>query len=245
MPAGNPHKHRYKHGKQEEILSFEEINSRVAKTKLNEEQEAFFWLLYYCGVRKSEAYERTVEDCKITETHLIIDFPHFEFVNGKIIKVDGRKKRGAAVPPLEIPVYLIGVEKILGCVKLANRKKARFKNIYLYLPTGKTKTTKKGNVVEIKKRTKIRHRAKWVFPHIQSTEAWSIVKKILGFKYYPHFLRLNRLSEIGSDPEASLLTLKSFSGIKTLQQLETYLGVSKKEQKKAVRFMEEMQKTDV
>ncbi len=81
-------------------------------------------------------------------------------------------------------------------------------------------------------------RARWLFPHIQSVTAWKIVKRVLGEKYYPHFLRLNRLSEIGSDPTANLVRLKSYSGIKSIQALEFYLGTSRKEQDAALSWME-------
>jgi hypothetical protein len=73
-----------------------------------------------------------------------------------------------------------------------------------------------------------------LFPHIQSATAWRIVKAVLGEEYYPHFLRVNKLTEIGSDPEASLVRLKSYSGIRSIKALETYLGVSSKEQEAAL-----------
>ena len=55
----------YKHGKQKEIIGFSKIKMFISKAKLPMESEAFFWILYYCGCRKSEAYERAVEDLQL------------------------------------------------------------------------------------------------------------------------------------------------------------------------------------
>jgi hypothetical protein len=81
-------------------------------------------------------------------------------------------------------------------------------------------------------------RDQWLFPNIQSATAWRIVKAVLGAGFYPHFLRLNRLTEIGSDPEANIVRLKSYSGIKSIKALESYLGTSKEEQEAALSWME-------
>lgn len=204
-------------------MSFEEVKQKVLEAKLQPNDEAFFWLLYWCGPRKSEAYERVAEDFEITDTHLIVDF--------------GQRKKGSAkTDPPEIPVGWYGVNKIVEAVEKTQKRKARTKNVYVYEPTGETKVTKKGHVVPVKKRTAIKKKGRWVFPQIQSTKAWEIVRKVLGEGYYPHFLRLNRLTIIGSDPSASLTRLKSFSGIKSVRSMEAYLGVSKKEQQKAMAF---------
>ena len=92
-------------------------------------------------------------------------------------------------------------------------------------------------VYQNKKRVRIVKEGKWVFPRIQSTKAWEIVQEVLGEGYYPHFLRLNRLTEIAQDPSASLTRLKSFSGIKSITALNSYLGTAKKEQQKAIEYM--------
>lgn len=214
------YEHRYKYGKQEEIIPFNKVKDAVIEAKLSNESEAYFWLLYYCCVRKSEGFERVKEDFKITEDFVIIDF-------GK------RKKGGAIVDPLDISLSWYGIDKI---VKQVEKARARHKTVFVSEPIGKTRTTPKGKVVTIKKRVGKRVKAKWVFPNIQSTKAWEIVKKVLGKKHYPHFLRLNGLSEIGSDPTASILRLKSVSGIKSITALNAYLGKSKEEQKKALEF---------
>ncbi|TRZ48409.1 MAG: hypothetical protein D4S01_10330 [Dehalococcoidia bacterium] len=198
----------YKYGKQE-LLPFQVVKSKVVQAILHWRDEAFFWLLYYCGVRKSEAYERVAVDFKITDSYLIIDFHQ-------------RKKRGAEVPPLELPHHWYGIDKIVKSVQYAAKSHPRQKAIYIY---------------ENKKRVRILKEGKGVFPHIQSTKAWEIVQEVLGEEYYPHFLRLNRLTELGSDPTASLTRLKSFSGIKSTTALNSYLGTAKKEQQKAIDFM--------
>ena len=205
------YEHRYKHGKQEELLSFQEFREKIETAHLNNEKAGFIWLLYYAGVRKSEAYERTASDCQVTAAHFIIDF-------GK------RKKGGAKVDPLSFPRSWPGIEILISLYERAAEKRARGKRIFY-----QENKQRKSKIVK----------ARWLFPHIQSVTAWQIVKKVLGKQYYPHFLRLNRLSEIGSDPTANLVRLKSYSGIKSIQALEFYLGKSKEEQDAALSWMEQ------
>ena len=38
-----------------------------------------------------------------------------------------------------------------------------------------------------------------LFPRIQSTKAWELVQEVFGEGYYPHFLRLNRITDIAQD----------------------------------------------
>ena len=206
-----PYEHRYKYGKQTELLELEEIISKVSrvKKKLTVEALAYFWLLFWCGVRKSEAYERTVQDCQVTEEFFVIDFHK-------------RKKGGAQVPPLELPLWFPGVKEICEQLLKARKRKASRKLM---------ERTHKGV------RSTSYERAVWLFPNVHKTWALEIVKKILGKKYYPHFLRLERISIISSDPQANIARIKSFTGIKTIPVIEQYLGTSKKEQKAAVDFM--------
>ena len=68
------YEHRYKHGKQERLISFQEFRERVNGSNLNSEKKGFIWLLYYSGCRKSEAYERVAHDCQVTDSHFILDF---------------------------------------------------------------------------------------------------------------------------------------------------------------------------
>lgn len=218
------YEHKYKYGKQIEVKSFDEIRELVSKADLSNEEEAFFWILYYCGVRKSEAYERIVEDVKITKNFCVIDFHQ-------------RKKGSAKVPPLEIPRKWVGIDLIEKQVEDMRARKPRPKNIFFVEATGETRITPKGVERPVNKRTKKRVKAKWVFPHIQDTKAWTIVKGVLGKEFYPHFLRLNRITEICTDPTASLTRIKSFSGIKSTRVIDGYLGTSKKEQQKAIAFI--------
>ncbi len=200
----------YKTGKKDNIIAFQEVKQKVIDANLSISEEAYFWLLYYCGVRKSEAYERIAEDFEINDTHLIVDFHQ-------------RKKNGKTVPPLELPLRWYGINKLVDAVKKAEDNTPRKKAVYVYVN---------------KKRTRQVRKERWVFPNIQSTKAWQIVQKVLGKGYYPHFLRLNRLTEIGRDPTASLTRLSSFSGIKSVTALNEYLGADKKEQQKAIEFMD-------
>lgn len=196
-------------GKKTEVLDFKLVKQKVIDANLPSRDEAFFWLLYYCGVRKSEAYERVATDFKVTEENLIVDFHQ-------------RKKRGAEVPPLELPLSWYGMDKLVKAVQAAANCKPRNKAVFTYID---------------KKRVRALQANRWVFPHIQSTRAWEIVQNVLGIGFYPHFLRLNRLTELASDPSSNLTRLKSFTGIKSTRVLDSYLGTSKKEQKKAIEYM--------
>jgi len=203
--------HRYKAGKQCEQLTFKEIQEKVAaaKPRMDLESLAYFWLLYQSGVRKSELYERTVEDCSVTETHFIIDFRQ-------------RKKGSAEVPALEFPLWFPGMKVICEQLWVAQKRRSSRKLI---------ERTVKGV------RSRERVKARWLFPHVHRTRAAEIVKEILGSRYYPHFLRLNRITELCSNKDVNISMIKSYTGIKTLRVIQGYIGTSKKEQKKAVDFM--------
>ena len=203
--------HKYKAGKQYEQLTFKEIQNKVAaaKPRMNRETLAYFWLLYYSGVRNSELYERTIEDCQVTETHFILN-------------VGQRKKGSALVPPLEFPLWFPGMDLVCEWLEKAREKKASRKLIEKIV---------KGI------RSTNRIKAKWLFPYIHKTHATTIVKDVLGPQYYPHFLRLNRITELCSDPQVNISMIKSYTGIKTLKVIQGYIGTSKKEQKAAVDFM--------
>jgi integrase len=218
MPKGVTYEHKYKSGKKEELIPFSEIMQKVRVAELPLAHEAFFWILYYTGVRKSEAYERVVDDFAISRNHVSIDFHQ-------------RKKGGAKVPPLKLPRKWYGVNRIVEVVQRIQERREK--------QQGKRPTRKTVYTYVEKKRTAIRMKDYWVFPRIQSTTAYNIVRKVLGDGWYPHFLRLNRLTTIGSDPSASLTRLKSWSGIKSVKTLQKYLGTSEREQDKAVEFVDE------
>lgn len=202
---------RYKHGKIQEALTFQQILDRVreAGKKVNTEQLSYFWLLYYSGVRKSELYERVCEDIQITEESFIIDFHQ-------------RKKHGAEVPPLAFPLQFPGINKAVDQWRKMSSRRGSLKLIERY---------------DHGERSTKRLRAHWMFPNIHRTSAATLIKTILGENYYPHFLRLNRITEMCSDPELNLSRLKSYTGIKSLDALQSYMGISKREQKAAIQFM--------
>ncbi len=69
---------------------------------------------------------------------------------------------------------------------------------------------------------------------IGSTTAWTIIKTILGSRYYPHFLRLNRITRMFDDETTTIPEAKSWTGIKTTTALDHYIGYSKRRMKKGV-----------
>ena len=209
------YEHKYKAGKKKKVIPLDIIKRKVEKAALVPEHLAYFWLLYWTGVRKSEGFERLVTDFEVTPDLLIVDFHK-------------RKKGGAEVDALEVPRSLFGVDLIVEWVeRIRKRDRVRVRKIYVY---------------QDKKRVAVKRKGVWVFPHIQSTTAWNIVKKVLGDGYYPHFLRLNRLTEVGSDPTGNITRMKSFSGIKSLKSIQAYMGTDRREQKAAFRFLENKQK---
>lgn len=202
---------KYKHGKQTQIMTFEEFILKIQKAMLYPEEEAYLWLLYFTGVRKSEGYERVADDVNVTSDKFIIDFHQ-------------RKKNGATVDPLDLPRKWPGVELLVEISEKARARKPVTKTIFYY---------------EMQERRSRVEKDHWLFPNIQSSGAWRLAKKVLGKEFYPHFFRLNRLTEIGTDETCNLVRMKSFSGIKTIRILEAYIGVSKKQQNQALDFMDQ------
>ena len=201
---------KYKQGKILELLSFQQIQEKVtaAKGRVNREALAYFWLLYYVGCRKSELYERTVRECQITETNFILEIT--------------RKKGSEQTPPIRLPLWFPGMNIVCEQLEKARSYKKKKKLIERY---------HKGERIT----TRIRDR--WLFPHVAARWAQIIIKEILGSQYYPHFLRLNRITELCSDKDVTISMIKSYTGIRSLKTIQKYIGTSKKEQKKAVDFM--------
>jgi len=202
----------YKEGKQTEQLEFSIIQEKVeaTKKKLTKEQLSYFWLLYYSGSRKSELYERTVGDCSISKDYFTLD-------------LGIRKKGSAQTEPLDFPLWFPGMDVVCQWLEKARSLKSSRKLLERW---------------NHQKRTTSRIKAKWLFPNIHRSTANNIVKKILGSEYYPHFLRLNRITELCSNPQANLTQIKSFSGIKSTRIIEeNYMGISKRQQRDAVNFI--------
>lgn len=170
----------YKQGKQTDTIELEDF-TKALRSCVSLRDKSFLALLYWTGVRKSEAYERVKEDFTTTESDLVIDFHK-------------RKKGGLDVPALEIPLDLPFVDSIV-------------KRVRLTLPG----------------------RRVWSF---NGVTAWRIVKRVLGEKYYPHFLRLNRITRMADDPTATVPELKSWTGLKTTRALDVYIGYSKRRMEK-------------
>jgi hypothetical protein len=197
-------------GKQTELISLQDFADRMSKhvDDLDLESQAFLWGLFWCGVRKSELYERIVEDVKLTDVDISIDFHQ-------------RKKHSASTPPLKFPRTYPGIDVIVAWYqRIAPRAPVR-KRVWDY-SGGVTKVTN--------------DKCKYLFPHVQTTKALYLVKHVMGEQYYPHFFRLNRLSTIGRDKDCSIVRMKSFSGLRTVAAIEFYLGTSAEETDAAIAF---------
>ncbi len=188
------YEHRYKHGKQKQIMSLDEFREKLDKSPAPLAHKTFCVLLWHTGVRKSELYERRLSDVTVTEEYAQIDFHK-------------RKKGGEEVPPLKIPFSYYGMTEH-------------------FMPywTGVTTSKKRARMDRL------------LFPHIKHTKAWEIVKAILGDKYYPHYLRLRKLSAIGK--KHGVTHIKAVSGIKSLKALEAYIGFDVETQDEAMRDSE-------
>jgi hypothetical protein len=191
------------------------------------EHKAFSVTIWHTGVRKSEAYERVVGDVKVEPDVVIIDFHK-------------RKKGGDEVPPLRIPRSFYGVEEYLvPWILEAKQLKPRRKRMIFQVSTGETKTTPKGKVVTVKKTNSRIEKANWLFLYIASHTAWQIIKRLLGPKFYPHYLRLRKLSAIARNPATnSVIHIKSVSGLKTLNAIGAYMGYDEEAADEAMRGSE-------
>ena len=222
----NPlYEHRYKHGKQKEIMTLQQFQKaflEAAEVPLS--WKAFIVLLWHTGVRKSELYERVKEDVKVTDEYAIIDFHK-------------RKKRGDEVAPLKIPLSFYGMtEYVLPYLGRVNKRKT-FKSIFYQEPTGKFKEGQRGKKLPIMRLTYKVVKDHWLFPLINSTTAWLCVKTVLGEKFYPHYLRLRKLSAAGRTATNYLdflAAVKSISGLKTITAINAYTGSDEAVRKKAM-----------
>jgi len=62
--------------------------------------------------------------------------------------------------------------------------------------------------------------------------AINVVKRALGEKYYPHFLRLNRSTKFLEDPTTTLPEMKAWFGWKSAQTIDKYIGYSRRDIRK-------------
>ena len=235
--------HKYKYGKQKAILPLPAFQAAI-QDSVNKgallHHIAFCIGLWHTGVRKSELYDRQLDDVTITENFVIIDFGlDFGFYKGH------RKKRGAKVPPLKIPRGFYGVEEFLiPHIQMIERAHKRTKKRIRYqADTGKTTERhyrfRTGHeVVKVVPLLEWREewiRAIWLFPRIGSTMGWKIVKRVFGETYYPHYLRLRKLSKIGGNPKTnSIVHIKSFSGLRSIAAIQAYMGVDENLQNEAM-----------
>jgi hypothetical protein len=211
IPAENKQRTLRKHyayGKQLVAMEQSEIIERFQKAKLCSEYAAFFLCVDYSGARSSEIHGLTVDKFHLTEDAIEIEIY--------------RKKHSAQTPNIALKRNWFGVDKIVSWYLTRIEAKPSYKSVYVF----DVKLTPPSQVINTK--------ALWMFPHISKGTALKIAKSVYGQEKYVHYARLNRLTRLGSNPEASIVLLKSFSGIKSTTILERYLGVSQKQLDKAI-----------
>jgi integrase len=74
---GNPHPHKYKHGKRTKTMEFDTFRKGMeyGKTTHALRDRSYLAFLYWSGVRRSEAYEREKEDFEIKDGILLVTVP--------------------------------------------------------------------------------------------------------------------------------------------------------------------------
>lgn len=225
---GRPHglHYHYKYGRRDRSIPLEEIIPKVNavyKLPYDLERVAYFWVLYYLGLRGSEAERLRCSQCTLTDTHFIID-------------VGQRLKHSATTDPLKLRLTWVGVDSIVALWKKRKDFRPSTKNLVFYSNSFKPGPTRR--VVPTKD--------VWLFLNVSSATGNTIVKTVLGKEWYRHALRMNRCTEIGDTEGASVVQIKSYTGIKSTRVIETaYLGMSKKSLERTENELDKLQPKSV
>lgn len=203
----------YAQGKQEAILTFDEVVDRIDHSPIMGEQEAFFWLSYYLGIRKMEALSLPCSALTLEGDKLWID-------------VGQRLKGSAKTDKIPLDISWHGVDKIIATW---NKHKILKPVNHRFISWKRDRTLPKEERSKHPIKIETVKKDVWLFLNISPATGTAIVKKALGDnKYYHHYLRLLRLSEISDSPNASIIMIRSFSGLRSLSSIQKYLGTSKK-----------------
>ena len=187
---GKRHPHRYKHGKQDDILDLDEYIKKMDAvddmTFHNRRKKAGVALGFWGGARNSE--NRMLQNK---------DFQFAEDTNGnELLRVTiFRLKKGRQITKQEatFPIEL--------------------RTDWNYVP----------DII------------KWIEKYSPNERPWKVSrrswlnwhKEILGEKFYPHYLRLNTISVMCSDPRFSIAEIRAFTGLH-LATIENYLSKSRR-----------------
>lgn len=72
--------------------------------------------------------------------------------------------------------------------------------------------------------------------------AWRVTKRVLGKRYYPHFLRLNRAVHFLDDATTTIPEMQAWFGWRQIKTIDSYLGYSKRHlEKQASRLRSEIE----
>lgn len=81
-----------------------------------------------------------------------------------------------------------------------------------------------------------------MFPHMQKNKALQTMKEVYGtyenFTLYAHYSRFKRITQVCSDPRASIVTVTSLVGI-TARTAEKYIGTSRGQAKLAIDIIDQ------
>lgn len=106
--------HYRRHGKIQTLLTEEDFKNRMIEGPfINQSHKAFCVLLYYTGVRKSEALRVVKEQFQIKNGFLIFD-------------VRPRLKSGVETPPLNIPLDAAFMDQLLTAIERTKKGKKIF-----------------------------------------------------------------------------------------------------------------------
>lgn len=116
---------KYKHGKPDEEIAFEDFKSKLSNSNLSPRKKAYITVLYWLGCRRSEPLVILKEDVEEKHGSLFISIHYRLDENGQRIPYS-RAKRGQAGGPTELLLSNFGVELIKDVWKKTRKGKPLF-----------------------------------------------------------------------------------------------------------------------
>jgi hypothetical protein len=224
-PAKNveiPKKAHYKYGKQEDLIPHETTIERLEKAKRevfknDSEKPSYFILLWHCGCRKSELYERRLDDVTITPSTLYVRFHKRKKGGDNVDKGVGYRFSRSLYGIEDVVTWLLPIID-----RMKREKEEGLEKGKRTLKSVKPIITFKREVVNGTRKT-VGHteyvKDFWMFPNIDRNEAQTVVKAVWGEEYYPHFARENRISRM-----RTFAGVKAATGIRSSRAIEHYIG---------------------
>ena len=220
--------HRYKHGKQKKAIGlpiFKRMLEKVDRIELGKYDaltvKSFLSILFWTGLRKTEvhgakAHRYILPPCrehaeplvKYTEAVPGIVFEDLEIKGESLFVECVARKGGRRTAPLELWLGLPYLDLIVEQFKRGPQEEP-----YMETEGG------------------------WRVWPISEWDSWNLVKQI-DQKKYPHFFRLNRITELCANPNLSVADICSWTGL-TPTTINSYMERSGRFIKKTANAMRE------